>query len=155
MRRPLGAINLTRAPGSPPTGQIKQRPGTPILPSTSLVLLNQQLAIDPYHPSAISLSGCRRQLPIDSRLPDSRKLPSSTFDENSRSHRCCMGLRPLQRLPRTAVLENEGCRPQFQQDCGPAECQHCRAGVQPFGFACLRRLLDGWYWRLPPRPRLR
>jgi len=76
-------------------------------------------------------------------------------DENLRSHRCCMGLRPLQRLPRTAVLRNEGCRPQFQQDCGPAECQHCRAGVQPFGFACLRRVLDGWYWRLPPRPRLR
>ena len=100
-------------------------------------------------------SGCRRQRPIDSRQPDCRKPPSSTFDENSRSHRCCMGLRPLQRFPRTAVLESEGCRPQFQQDCGPAECQHCRAGCQPSAsHACVAYLVIG-YWRLPPRPRLR
>jgi hypothetical protein len=35
---------LTRAPGLPPTGQTEPRPGIPILPSTSLVLLDQQLA---------------------------------------------------------------------------------------------------------------
>ena len=38
-------------------------------------------------------------------------------DENSRSHRCCIGLRPLQHPQELPSLRCEGCRPQFQQDC--------------------------------------
>ncbi len=52
----------TRAPGLPPTGQTELRPGIPILPSTSLVLLDQQLAYRPLLPLRVSRPWCRRQL---------------------------------------------------------------------------------------------
>ena len=154
MHRPLGAINLTRAPGSPPTGQIKQRPGIPILPSTSLVLLNQQLAIDPRRPSAIVWSGCRRQFPVNLRQPEVLKTAVFNVTE-TRVSISLQGLRPCSD-PKNCRSQEGGLPPSvFGETAVSSNANICGVGCQSSAtHACIAYLSD-WHWRLPPRPGLR